>query len=100
MLGSRGTTLLGAGLSTSAFLLTALFVHLELKTIIPYYLVTGGLGGLGFGFMYLPAMEIIDHWFDKNMGLATGIAAAGSGVGQFVLAPLTEWLLHVVSISL
>ena len=49
--------------------------------------------------MYLPAMTIINHWFDKNMGLATGIAAAGSGVGQFALAPLCEMLLQKVGLT-
>ena len=27
------------------------------------------------------------------MGLATGIAVAGTGVGQFVIPPFSEWLL-------
>ena len=33
------------------------------------------------------------------MGLATGIAAAGSGVGQFALAPLCEMLLQKVGLT-
>ena len=43
--------------------------------------------GLGFGLIYLPAMDIVQVYFRRNLGLATGIAAAGSGFGQFVLAP-------------
>ena len=50
--------------------------------------------GVGFGFMYLPAMSIIDHWFDRNLGLATGIAAAGSGIGQSALAPLSQLMIR------
>ena len=84
-LGHRKTSLMGATFTTSGFLLSALFVHLELKQIILFYFATGGLAGMGFGLMYLPAMSVIDHWFSNNMGLATGIAAAGSGIGQFTL---------------
>ena len=66
MMGHRGVTLLGSGLSASAFLITALMVHMEIEYLVPYYLITGGLAGLGFGLMYLPAIEIIDGWFDKG----------------------------------
>ena len=37
--------------------------------------------GLGFGLMYLPAWDIIEVYFDKRLGLATGVAAAGAGLG-------------------
>jgi hypothetical protein len=37
--------------------------------------------------MHLPAMDIVEVYLSRNLGLATGIAAAGSGFGQFVLAP-------------
>ena len=37
--------------------------------------------------MYLPAMDIVKVYFDSNLGLANGIAAAGSGFGQFIMAP-------------
>jgi len=33
-------------------------------------------------------MDIVPYYFDRRLGLATGIAAAGSGIGQVVLAPL------------
>ena len=42
--------------------------------------------------MYLPAMDIVEIYFDKNLGLATGIASAGSGFGQFIMAPA----IHIV----
>ena len=54
---------------------------------------------MGFGFMYLPAMTIINHWFDKNMGLATGIATAGSLVGLFAFTPLCMILLQSVGLT-
>ena len=66
MMGHKGITLFGAGLSAAAFLISALMVHMEVEYLAPYYLITGGVAGLGFGFMYLPAMEVIDWWFDKG----------------------------------
>ena len=32
--------------------------------------------------MYLPAWDIIEVYFDEKLGLATGVAAAGAGVGK------------------
>ena len=52
------------------------------------YLTIGLLTGLGFGLMYLPAMDIVEHFFSRRLGLAMGLACCGSGFGQFVLAPL------------
>ena len=46
------------------------------------------LTGLGFGLMYLPAWDIVEVYFDRRLGLATGVAAAGSGLGQLVFSPL------------
>ena len=71
-MGHRGTTIFGATLSCLAFILTALLAYFEVKYIVVYYTVTGGLVGLGFCFMYLPAVDVIDHWFDKKIGLAQG----------------------------
>ena len=82
---------MGALLSTIGLSASGLIIWCGVQDILVFYFLTGALTGIGFGFMYLPAMTIIDHWFSSNMGLATGIAAAGSGVGQFVLSPLIEW---------
>ena len=81
ILGHRGTTLVGTLLSTVGMLATGLLIWCGVTDIVVFYFITGALTGIGFGFMYLPAMTIIDHWFSRNLGLATGIAAAGSGVG-------------------
>ena len=71
-LGHRGTTIFGAGLSCFAFFLSAVLAYCEVKFIVVYYIVTGGLVGVGFCFMYFPAVAVIDHWFDKKIGLAQG----------------------------
>ena len=98
-LGDRGTTIIGAVLSTAALLVSALLFHLNVKEIFAFYIITGGLVGVGFGLMYLPAMSIIDHWFDRNLGFATGIAAAGSGIGQSALAPLSQLMIKSIGLT-
>ena len=44
--------------------------------------------------MYLPSIVTVGHYFKKKRALATGIAVCGSGVGAFVFAPLTEFLIE------
>ncbi|XP_060077419.1 monocarboxylate transporter 12-like [Ylistrum balloti] len=63
----------------------------NLDVMIIFYGITGGIG---FGLFYLPSIVIIGEYFDKRIALATGIAVCGAGVGAFVFAPLTEFLLE------
>lgn len=57
----------------------------------------GFCGGTGFGLMYLPAIVMVGYYFDKRRALATGIAVCGSGIGSFLFAPLSEYLLSKYS---
>ena len=41
----------------------------------------------------LPATTVIAKWFDRNRGLAVGIASTGPLVGGVLLTPLAGWLL-------
>ena len=87
----------------SGLLISGLYIESgpTVQNILVVHISVGGLVGLGFGLMYLPAMDIVPHYFDHRclikalsreaehsiifccrLGLATGIAAAGSGVGQ------------------
>lgn len=36
----------------------------------------------------------IGFWFEKNRAFATGIAVCGTGIGQFVMAPLSQYLVQ------
>jgi hypothetical protein len=49
--------------------------------------------GFGFGLIYLPAIVSVTCYFEKKRSLATGIAVCGSGLGTFVFAPLTGYLI-------
>lgn len=57
------------------------------------YVFIGVLGGIGLGLVYVPAVVAVGFYFEKRRALATGIAVCGSGIGTFILAPFTTWLL-------
>lgn len=50
--------------------------------------------GFGHALSYTATYIIVPYYFEKRRGLATGIAIAGSGVGNFVFAPLIRYLLN------
>lgn len=68
--------------------------NLQLECLyITFFCVTG----IGFGFIYVPAVIATGFYFEKRRALATGIAVCGSGIGNFVFAPLNNFLLGSVS---
>lgn len=44
--------------------------------------------------IYSPSIIIVGFYFEKWRALATGIAVCGSGIGTFVMAPLTEMCIN------
>ena len=87
--GHRAITLLGVTVSSFGLLTAAVYIHLiNVPNIVVLYLTVGLFTGLGFGLMYLPAWDIIELYFDRRLGLATGLASAGSGLGQLVFSPV------------
>lgn len=57
------------------------------------YIVYGVLGGIGFSLIYIPAVIIVSYYFERWRALATGVAMCGSGVGTFIMAPLSNYLI-------
>lgn len=49
--------------------------------------------GIGFGFIYLPAVVTVGYYFEKKRAFATGLAVCGSGVGTFLMTPFVQYLL-------
>ena len=47
--------------------------------------------------MYLPSYVMVGWYFDKRRALALGIARCGSGIGTFVMAPLSKALINLYS---
>jgi len=59
------------------------------SVLVGYSVITGA----GFGMMYLPSVTGSAPFFSKRRSLAMAICLCGSGVGTFVLAPITEEIL-------
>jgi len=88
-LGWRLTTIIGSVLASAGFALSAV-----VPSVYFLYITAGVLIGLGLGIIYLPRLDCITQYFDKKRPFVTGIAICGSGIGTFIFAPLTEWLLE------
>lgn len=57
-----------------------------------FYLYYALLGGFGAAALDAPLLANVGHWFDRNKGLALGVALAGRALGQG-LVPFTAGLL-------
>ena len=80
-------TIVGAILASTGFLLSAVTPHLELL-----YVTFGLISGFGLSLCYVAAVVIVAYYFDAKRSFATGISVCGSGVGTFLFAPLTQYL--------
>lgn len=78
-------TLIGGLLACLGFFLAAFSNSVELL-----YCTYGVLTGVGLGVGYVTAVVSIAFWFDKRRTFATGIGAAGTGVGTFIFAPFVS----------
>ena len=58
----------------------------------------GVVCGIAFGLVFTPSIVGVGLYFDKRRALATGIAVCGTGIGTFVMAPFTAWLLDMYSL--
>lgn len=87
--GFRTVSIAGSVLASVSFAIGFFAMNVEFL-----YVFIGVLGGIGFGLVYVPAVVAVGFYFEKRRALATGIAVCGSGIGTFVLAPLTTWLLE------
>ena len=90
----------GTILAMAGFTAAGLYVSLANEPAIEVlYGLIGFLSGFGFCLMYLPAMDIIERYFKENLGLANDIADAGSGLGQFIIAPLLQFIQENLSLA-
>ena len=77
------TCIIGAIVSALAIFISTFSVNVYMLMV--FY---GVLGGLGLGFMYVPAVTAVGYWFEKRRSLVTGISTCGSGFGTIVFAPV------------
>ena len=52
------------------------------------------IAGLGLSLCYVAAIAVVAFYFDKRLSLATGLAVCGSGIGTFIFAPITQYLIN------
>ncbi|KAF7491844.1 Monocarboxylate transporter 12 [Sarcoptes scabiei] len=85
----RIITSIGSVLAASGFALSYFAPN-----VLTLYATFGILGGIGFGFIFLPAIVTVGFYFEKRRAFATGIAVCGSGVGTFVMPPIIHFLVE------
>ncbi|CAG4937477.1 unnamed protein product [Parnassius apollo] len=87
--GCRSMTILGGIISTVGFILASISTTIEMMMI-----TFGVIAGMGLGLVYVTAVVSIAYWFEKKRNLAVGLGACGTGVGTFVYAPMTQYLIE------
>ncbi|BFZ13913.1 hypothetical protein BsWGS_16952 [Bradybaena similaris] len=87
--GCRAVIIAGSFVAGFAFIISSWS-----KDVTMLIMTYGVIGGIGFGLMYLPAIVAVSVYFEERRAFATGIAVCGSGIGTFILAPLTDFLLY------
>ncbi len=56
-----------------------------------------GLGvGVGIGFAYVPAIGVVQRWFFRRRGFASGLAVSGIGVGTLAMPPFATLLIDTI----
>jgi MFS family permease len=66
----------------------------QARTIVEVYAAYGLGVGLGVGCAYVPAVGVVQRWFIKRRGFASGLAVSGIGVGTLVMPPLASQLIR------
>lgn len=74
---------------TSSCLIRIESKNLQLDFLLFLYPLSGGIGA---GLIYVPAVITTGFYFERWRALATGIAVCGSGIGAFLLAPISDLL--------
>jgi MFS family permease len=77
--------LIGAG-----YLLMAM-IH----SVWQLYLFYGIIVGLGMSGVFTSLLSTVARWFVKRKGLMAGIVSAGTGIGQLIAPPFTNWLISI-----
>lgn len=86
--GCRRVTIAGALMASAGFIASSFTSSLEML-----FFTFGIVAGFGLSLCYVAAVVIVAYYFDSKRSLATGLSVCGSGIGTFVFAPLTQYLL-------
>jgi OFA family oxalate/formate antiporter-like MFS transporter len=64
------------------------------RTLVEVYTAYGLGVGLGIGLSYVPVLGVMQRWFVRRRGFASGIGVAGIGVGTLVMPPVAAFLIN------
>jgi OFA family oxalate/formate antiporter-like MFS transporter len=89
--GPRLLLSLGAVLTGASWVLAS-----QVSSLLGIYLSYGVLGGIGTGIIYVGVVGLMVKWFPDKRGLATGLVAAGYGMGAVLTTfPISNSLANV-----
>lgn len=83
------------GLITAVGLLFTAYSDTKLTLFLNY----GVLTGLGDGAFYVPAVAVVQRWFNKRRDFAVGLVTAGVPISGLIINPLSAWILSVSSLE-
>jgi len=67
----------------------------QVYTLWQLYLFFGVMIGVGLSPLYVSASSTVMKWFAKKRGLVAGIVTTGIGIGQAVMAPVSEHIIEI-----
>jgi MFS family permease len=88
--GARRVSMAGVACLVAALALAAASSSVEML----YVTYSVGIG-LGVGLTYVPSVGAVQPWFVANRALASGIAVAGIGAGNFAVPLLAAWWIEL-----
>ena len=89
--GPRVLLSIGAVLTGASWVLAS-----QASSLLGIYLTYGVLGGIGTGIIYVGVVGLMVKWFPDKRGLATGLVAAGYGMGAVLTTfPISTSLTNV-----
>lgn len=86
--GCRRVTVAGSILATAGFVVSS-YANSMGVLIFTF----GIVAGFGLSLCFVAAVVIVAYYFDKKRSFATGLSVCGSGIGTFIFAPVTQYLL-------
>ena len=72
----------------------SLLIASRAATIWQIYIVYGLGIGIGVGLSYVPAVSVVQRWFVKQRGTASGIAVTGIGLGTLAMPFFSGFLIQ------
>jgi OFA family oxalate/formate antiporter-like MFS transporter len=64
------------------------------RTLVEIYAAYGLGVGIGIGLSYVPVLGVMQRWFVRRRGSASGIGVAGIGVGTLIMPPVASLLIN------